>query len=179
MAPCHRPFKISASSCGRLGRQEFVGTTCEAGLGPPLVPEHALLFIGGALEPLEPEPRCGLASAAGVGGLAAVVITSPVPEAGFPYPQAGAELVEDDPGLFSEFAACCLVCWLVGVDTAAGQFPPVVGGVIGVASVNQQDAVARIKEQNARSQAQRRLCRWLCDGGHEPLVSSRVGRPAD
>jgi len=133
-----------------VGRQEFVGTTCEAGLGPPLVPEHALLFVGGALEP---EPRCGLAGAAEVGGFAAVVITSPVPEAGFPYPQAGTELVEDDPGLFGEFAACCLMCWLVGVNTAAGQFPPVVGGVIGVASMNQQDAVARIQEQNARSQA--------------------------
>jgi hypothetical protein len=43
-----------------------------------------------------------------VGGFAAVVVAPPVPEPGFSDPQAGAKLVQDDAGLFGEFAASCL-----------------------------------------------------------------------
>ena len=55
------------------GRQELVGAARQAGLGPPLIAEHALLFAGGVLEP---EPGGGLAGVAEIGRFAAVVMAA-------------------------------------------------------------------------------------------------------
>jgi len=149
------------------GRQELVGAAREAGVGPPLIAEHALLFAGGVLEP---EPGCGLTGVAEVGRFATVVV-APVAEPGLAHPQARAELVQDDPGFLGEFAAGRLLCRLVGVDAAAGQFPPVVGEVIRVARVDEQDTVVRVEQEHARPKAQ--FCCLLGGVGHGRLVSGR------
>jgi hypothetical protein len=74
-----------------------------------------------------------------------VVFLASVVEAGLAVPEVGSEVVEEDAGLFGEFAAGGVGEGFAGVSAAAGQLPPVVIGLVGVFGVDEQHVVVLVE----------------------------------
>ncbi len=77
----------------------------------------------------------------------AVVFAAAVGEAAFAGPELAADLVQDEPGFLGDLASRGVLELLAGVLAAAGEFPPVVVGLVGVAGVDEQDFVVAVEEQ--------------------------------
>jgi hypothetical protein len=137
--------------CRQVGWEEFVATCGEFGLGPPAVLDEAGLLVGGALGP---QGGRGVGEAGEVDALSSVVLAAPVVEAGLAVPEVGPDVVEEDAGLLYEFAAGGIGEAFAGVSSAAGQFPPVVAGLIRVTGMNEQDAIVLFEQEHAGSDAQ-------------------------
>ncbi len=80
-----------------------------------------------------------------------------VGEAAFAGPELAADLVHDEAGLLGYLAPGGVLELLAGVLAAAGEFPPVVAGVVGVAGVDEQDFVVAVEEQDAGADPQGRF----------------------
>jgi hypothetical protein len=74
-------------------------------------------------------------------------------------------VVEEDAGLFGEFAAGGVGEGLAGVSAAAGQLPPVVIGLVGVFGVDKQHTVAVVEQQDAGADPE---CGGFGGGGRHP-----------
>jgi hypothetical protein len=78
-----------------------------------------------------------------------------------------------DAGFLGDFADGGVLEGFAGVLAAAGEFPPVVVGLVGVAGVDEQDAIVPIEQKNAGADA------WCVDLGcrwHPALSSGVAGR---
>ncbi|MBM7774308.1 hypothetical protein JOD54_004512 [Actinokineospora baliensis] len=150
----------------REGRgQEFVLAEVKILRLPPAAFDEPSSFIG-----------CGFERSLGCCGggsgkedvVDAVVGAAFVVEAAFADPESAAEVCQDYASFLGYFSACGGVEVFIGVETATGEFPPVVGGVGGVEGMDEQDAIGGVQEQDTGADA------GGCDaGGHGVGWSSR------
>jgi hypothetical protein len=96
----------------------------------------------------------------------AVVVAVAVAEPRLADPDTRAEVVEFDTGFFGDFTDGGLFGGFVVVESAAGEFPPVVAGVVGVSGVDKQYTVVLVKEQDAGAEAG---CGDVGGGGIQPV----------